>query len=145
MVRNSLASLESGFVMDPLFDLLAGGGFPEPRTFQNLDMKTDVKDLGASYQMEIEVPGVNKKDIGVAYDEGYLTVTVKQDREVNDKDKKGNYVHRERFSGVASRSYYVGTIDEKAIKANYADGVLSLTFPKEAENKKAVEHQIPVL
>ena len=145
MVRNSLASLESGFVMDPLFDLLAGGGFPEPRTFQNLDMKTDVKDLGASYQMEIEVPGVNKKDIGVAYDEGYLTVTVKQDREVNDKDKKGNYVHRERFSGVASRSYYVGTIDEKAIKANYVDGVLSLTFPKENESKKQAEHQIPVL
>ena len=145
MIQNPIVSPEGGFLMDPLFDLLAGNSFPEPRAFRNLDMKTDVKDLGQNYQIEIEVPGVNKKDVNVAYNDGYLTVTVKQDRELNDKDKKGNYVHRERFSGVASRSYYVGTIDEKAIKANYADGILSLTFPKEAENKKAVEHQIPVL
>jgi len=145
MVKNSLASFDNGFLMDPLFDLLAGGNFPEPRPFRNLDMKTDVKDQGQNYQMEIEVPGVNKKDIGVAYNEGYLTITVKENRELAEKDKKENYVHRERFSGVASRSYYVGTIDEKAIKATCSDGVLSLTFPKEAENKTPADHQIPVL
>lgn len=145
MIQNPIVSPEGGFLMDPLFDLLAGNSFPEPRAFRNLDMKTDVKDLGQNYQIEIEVPGVNKKDVNVAYNDGYLTVTVKQDRELNDKDKKGNYVHRERFSGVASRSYYVGTIDEKAIKATYTDGILSLTLPKEAENKASNEHLIPIL
>jgi HSP20 family protein len=143
-MKNSLELMNQGFLMDPLFDLLAGESFPEPRGFRNLDMKTDVKDEGNSYLMEIEIPGVNKKDIGIAYADGYLTVNVKENREVNEKDKKGNYVHRERFSGVASRSYYVGEIDEKAIKASYTDGVLALSFPKEVKKTAENEHLIPI-
>jgi HSP20 family protein len=141
-MKNSLASTNEGFLMDPLFDLLAGDSFPEPKAFRNLDMKTDVKDLGNSYLMEVEIPGVNKKDISATLNDGYLTLSVKEDRETGDKDKKGNYIHRERFSGVASRSYYVGNINEKDIKATYTDGVLSLSVPKEAEKKGIVEHSI---
>lgn len=143
-MKNSLELMNQGFLMDPLFDLLAGESLPEPRGFRNLDMKTDVKDEGNSYLMEVEIPGVNKKDIGVSFADGYLTVNVKEDREVNEKDKKGNYVHRERFSGVASRSYYVGDIDEKSVKASYTDGVLALSFPKEVKKASENEHLIPI-
>jgi HSP20 family molecular chaperone IbpA len=136
--------LGNSLLMDPLFDLFATDNLPEPRSFRNLDMKTDVKDQGNSYLMEVEIPGVNKKDINVALNEGYLTVTVKQDRETNEKDKKGNYVHRERFSGVASRSYYVGNVDQKDVHATYADGVLALSFPKEVEKKLESEHSIAI-
>src|SRR5574344_456934 len=143
-MKNSLGMLDNGFLMDPLFDLFSTDSLPEPRSFRNLDMKTDVKDEGNSYLMEVEIPGVNKKDINVALNEGYLTVTVKQDRETNEKDKKGNFTHRERFSGVASRSYYVGNIEQKDVHASYTDGVLSLNFPKEEEKKLSSEHSIAI-
>jgi len=143
-MKNSLSMLDNGFLMDPLFDLFATDNLPEPRSFRNLDMKTDVKDQGNSYLMEVEIPGVNKKDINVSLNEGYLTITVKQDRETGEKDKKGNYIHRERFSGVASRSYYVGDINQKDVNASYTDGVLSLTFPKEEEKKISSEHSIAI-
>ena len=62
-MKNSLELMNQGFLMDPLFDLLAGESLPEPRGFRNLDMKTDVKDEGNSYLMEVEIPGVNKINI----------------------------------------------------------------------------------
>ncbi len=37
-------------------------------------MKTDVKDNGKDYQMDIELPGVDKKNVKVTLEDGYLTV-----------------------------------------------------------------------
>lgn len=144
LMKNSVMNPFESFALDPLFDLFSTDNLPEPRGFRALDMKTDIKEVGNNYVMEIDLPGVNKKDISVALNDGYLTVEAKVDHETSDKDKKGNFVHRERFSGVCSRSYYVGAIDEKDIAASYADGVLSLSFPKEEEKKAELAHKIEV-
>ena len=43
---------------------------------------------------------------------------------------------KERYCGKCSRSFYVGDgIKEEDIKANFNNGILELTFPKEAEQK----------
>jgi HSP20 family protein len=44
-----------------------------------------------------------------------------------------------RSYGKYQRSFDVSGIDTDAIKARYADGVLSLTLPKKAEVKPAVK------
>ncbi|MCH3909602.1 MAG: Hsp20/alpha crystallin family protein [Bacilli bacterium] len=143
-MKNTLTTNSNGFFLDPLFDLFGGESLPEPRSMHSLDMKTDIKEDGANYLMQIDLPGVNKKDIKVSLNDGYLTVEAKVDRENNEKDKKGNYVHRERFSGIASRSYYVGEIEQKSVNAAYENGVLTLSFPKEEEKKLEATHQIEV-
>ena len=62
---------------------------------------------------------------------------------IEEKDEKGRYLRRERCYGTCSRSFYVGDIDEKTIKASYSDGILTVTIPqdqpKKLEEKKRIE------
>jgi HSP20 family molecular chaperone IbpA len=113
-------------------------------SFGSLEMKTDIQDLGDGYQMDVELPGFEKKDIALNLNEGYLTISAKVNRDHKENDKKGNYIHRERFSGVTTRSYYVGEIEEKDVKASYNNGVLTINFPKEDAKKIEAKHAINI-
>ena len=113
-------------------------------SFGHLDMKTDIQDLGEGYKMEVELPGFDKKDLGLNLNDGYLTISAKINRSNDEKDKKGRYIHRERFAGTTTRTYYVGDIEEKDIKASFENGVLTVTFPKEDAKKIAAQHMIAI-
>ena len=66
-------------------------------------------------------------------------------KEVNDSEKHGTYIHQERYIGECSRSFYVGdNVKEEDVKANFKNGTLSLEFPK--EKKETVEEKkfIPI-
>jgi Molecular chaperone (small heat shock protein) len=123
-------------------------GFMGPSIYDHytkgLEMKTDIKDDGANYLMEVELPGIEKKDITVSLKDEYLTIKANVNAESEDKAKKGDFIHRERYTGVATRSYYVGEVDMKSIKARYLNGVLTLTIPKEAEKKAEEAHTISI-
>ncbi|MBP5091428.1 MAG: Hsp20/alpha crystallin family protein [Bacilli bacterium] len=112
--------------------------------YGHLDMKTDIQDVGDGYKMEVELPGFDKKDLGLNLNDGYLTISAKVNRSNNQTDKKGRYIHRERFSGTTTRTYYVGDIDEKDIKANFLNGILTVTFPKEDAKRVAAQHTIAI-
>ena len=49
------------------------------------------------------------------------------------------FVRNERFYGTASRSFYVGDVEQKAINAKIDNGVLTITIPK--KNYKKVEEE----
>lgn len=105
-------------------------------------MKTDIKEFENSYEMEVEMPGFEKKDIAVSFNDGYITVSAnKEEKEESEKDGK-KYLRRER-SCSCSRSYYVGEVDEKQIKAKYENGVLTVDIPKE-QPKKIETHTISI-
>ena len=46
------------------------------------------------------------------------------------------YVRRERFYGEIKRSFFIGEKKEIDIKANYENGILIISFPKEDTPKK---------
>ena len=103
-------------------------------------MKTDVKVVGDNYELDIDVPGYNKEDIKLELERGYLTVTAEQTKDSDESDKK--YIRRERYYGKSSRTFYVGdNVTEEDIKANYKNGILSITVPKvsKVETKKVIE------
>ena len=56
---------------------------------------------------------------------------------------EGHYIRKERSFGSFKRSFYVGDVDDQAIKGNFKDGVLQLTVPKPEEkdsgNGKRIE------
>jgi HSP20 family protein len=122
-------------------------GFMGPSIYDHymkgLEMKTDIKDEGANYVMEVELPGIDKKDIGISLEDEYLTIKANVNGTDEEKEKKTSFIHRERYNGVATRSYYVGNVAEKDIKANYNNGVLTLTIPKETE-KDTKAHTIAI-
>ena len=96
-------------------------------------MRTDIKETEEGYWMEVELPGMDKKDIHLDWKDGYLTISVNKS-EKEDGSKKENYIHRER-SFSCSRSYYIGDVEKETIKAKYENGILNVMIPKEARKK----------
>ena len=110
---------------------------------ENKIMKTDIKEKDGNYVLEVDVPGYNKENIQIELHEGYITVTATHNEEKEDKHAK--YLKRERFSGMCSRSYYVGeNVNEEDIKANFRNGILTIEFPKEPEKKIEEKKYIPI-
>lgn len=121
--------------------------FNFPKAFDNVDRKlygrhanremlTDVKDHEDHYEIEIDLPGFKKEQIQIELNDGSLTVSASKGLDEDEKDDKGRYVRRERYSGMMSRSFYVGEdVTEEDIKASFTDGVLKLTVPKKETPK----------
>ena len=129
--------------MDDWFDDMFT--FPEESRRQTKNtavvMRTDVKDLGDKYQLDIELPGYKKEDIHAELHEGYLTVSAKKSENTEEKQENGKYIRRERYTGECRRSFFVGkTITEEDIHAAFENGVLKLTVVKE-ESKPKVEEK----
>ena len=94
-------------------------------------MKTDVRELDGSYELDIDLPGFKKDEINVDLKNGYLTIGASKGLDKDEKDKNGKYIRRERYAGVCSRSFYVGSaIRPEDISAKYEDGILKLSVPK---------------
>ncbi len=123
--------------LDSIFDKF----FNETMNFPASTMKVDIKDGDKAYLLEAEIPGVNKEQIKLDYQNNYLTISVEQQNEL--KEEKNNYIRRERYSNQMSRSFYIEDINHNAIKASYKDGVLKVSLPKEKNipAKKKIEIQ----
>jgi len=91
--------------------------------------RTDVRDTGDSYVLEAELPGFKKEDITAEIKGGYLTVKAEHSSENNSDDD--GYIRRERTRSSYQRSFDLSGIDAEKISAEYKDGILSLTLPKE--------------
>lgn len=101
-------------------------------------MKTDVKEKGDSYEVDIDLPGFKKDEITMQLDNGYLTVSAAKGLDKDEKNEEGTYVRRERYAGSVSRSFYVGdNITENDIHPRYENGILSFSVPK--EEKRVIE------
>lgn len=134
--NNEVVKKEDGF--NSLFDVFNDSFFANPFAgFGDMpmttNMKVDVKDNGDSYELIADLPGVDKKDIALNYDNNYLTIEAKKDESNDQKDDKGNYIRRERHTGTISRSFYIDSIDESKIDAQFEGGVLKVTLPKAPE------------
>ncbi len=100
-------------------------------------MKTDVIATDTGYELEIDVPGIDKENITVQLENGYVTVTAKTERKNEEGKENGHYIRRERFSGTYSRSFYVGEdVNEEDIKAKFGNGTLKLYVPDKEKQPK---------
>ncbi len=100
-------------------------------------MSTDIKDTDTGYEITMSLPGVKKEDVKAQLKDGYLTIQASANNKKDEKDDKGRYIRRERYSGSCSRSFYVGDqITEADIKAKFENGALVLTIPKKDAQEK---------
>ena len=65
---------------------------------QNI-MKTDIKELDAAYEMDIDLPGFKKEDVSAKLENGYLTISAAKGVDKDEKNDKGVYIRRERYAG----------------------------------------------
>ena len=101
-------------------------------------LKTDIVESEDNYTLMIDLPGVQKKDISLDYNDEYLTVSVKH--EENSDDSEVRYIRKERSNYSYSRSYYLSDSDKENIKAKLDNGVLTVTIGKlkQINNKKTI-------
>ena len=136
--RNLLSELMS----DP-FDAFFDAATAPVQAMQKMSpslMRTDIKETDAGFELTIDLPGFKKDDVQAELKDGYLTIAAQTQSESEDKDEKGTYVRKERFSGKCSRTFYVGDdIEEDAIRAKFEDGVLKIAVPKKQEQPKLEE------
>jgi len=97
----------------------------------------DLVDKGDKYIVEIDLPGVDKKDINVTLVDHHLKIVASRKIEKEEKDE--NYILSERmFSGYKRIIPLPEDADENSIKAKYENGVLRIEIGKKPgyEGKK---------
>jgi HSP20 family molecular chaperone IbpA len=103
-------------------------------------MRTDIKENGNGFELDIDLPGYKKEDVKAQLKDGYLTISAENSQSNDEKDSDGKYIRRERFFGTCSRSFYVGDdITEEDIKAKFENGILKVSVPK--KEAKPVEEK----
>lgn len=122
--------LMPGTFRNNVFDDFFGAPFFTARSTDNM-MKTDIKENDAGYELTVDLPGIRKEDVKAELNDGYLTISAESSTSNDEKDDKGRYICRERYSGSYSRSFYIGDgITQSDISAKFENGTLKLTVPK---------------
>lgn len=103
------------------------------------NLKCDIYEKDNTYFVEADIPGFKKEDISIEAEDGYLTINVSKEDEQEEENK--NYIRRERYSRSYRRQFYLGSIDENNIKAEFKEGTLKIIVPKKEElpNTKKIE------
>ena len=109
-------------------------------------MKTDVKETGDHYEVDIDLPGFQKDEISVELQNGYLTIQAAKGLDKEEQDKKGKYIRQERYAGACSRSFYVGEdVEPEEVSAKFEDGILTISVPKAAKKQLPKQTSITIL
>lgn len=134
--------------MDDLFNSLRRAYGRGPTTagnggdLANWAPAVDISETDKEYLVKGELPGLKKEDVNIEVHSGVLTLSGERRSE---KEDKGEKYHRvERAYGSFSRSFSVPeNVDEKAIEADFKDGVVTVHLPKTAKTEPE-RKKIPV-
>ena len=94
----------------------------------------EVKETQDAYVLKADVPGVDEKDLDIAFHNGVLTVSGA--RKAEEREDGARYSLYERRYGAFTRSFALPDLaDGERIDAKLEHGVLTLTIAKRAEAK----------
>jgi len=108
----------------------------------------DVYENPEAVVVRVEVPGMKKEDIEVSLHDGSLSISGERKSELQGKpsaEKNQPEVYRaERFFGRFQRTVSLPTlVASDKVKAEYTDGILTVTLPKAEEAKpKHIDVQV---
>ena len=94
----------------------------------------DIYETENELVVKADLPDVNPQDLDIRVENDILTI--RGERNFEDKVNEDNYLRIERTYGSFSRSFSLATsVNSEAIKADYQNGVLTLSIPKREEAK----------
>jgi HSP20 family protein len=94
----------------------------------------DIYETEHELVVKTDLPEVDPKDLDIRVENNILTI--RGERKFEKKVNEENYLRVERAYGSFARSFTLAnTVNSEAIKADYQNGVLTLTIPKKEEAK----------
>jgi HSP20 family protein len=94
----------------------------------------DIYETEHELVVKADLPEIDPKDLDIRVENNILTI--RGERKFEKKVNEENYLRVERTYGSFSRSFSLAnTVNAEAIKADYQNGVLTLTIPKREEAK----------
>jgi HSP20 family protein len=94
----------------------------------------DIYETEHELVVKADLPEVDPKELDIRVENNLLTI--RGERKFEKKVAEENYLRVERAYGSFSRSFSLAnTVNSEAIKADYQNGVLTLTIPKREEAK----------
>ncbi|MGI9331723.1 MAG: Hsp20/alpha crystallin family protein [Gammaproteobacteria bacterium] len=140
--------------VDRVFDRFMGGGWPfsGPRfrsladwdpfksvTFASPDVgptvRADVAETDAAYEITLELPGIDEKDVEVNVSEDIVTIKgeKKFEKETTEKDR---HVTERSYGGFRREFRMPASVDQDKVDASFSKGVLKVTLPKTEEAQR---------
>ncbi|MBK0403644.1 Hsp20/alpha crystallin family protein [Adhaeribacter sp. BT258] len=111
------------------------------KAMANFTPHVDTSETDNSYEIEVSLPGLKKEEIEIDFQDGRLTIS--GERKFSDEKRTKKYHMLESQYGSFSRSFYLpDSINSEAIDAEFEDGVLRITVPK--ETRKISRQQIKI-
>lgn len=90
--------------------------------------KVDILETKDHFILKAELPGFDKKDLDVIYEDGILTILAERKPDAEESQK---FYYRERPMGNFERKFQLSRkIQKEGIRAVYREGVLSIYLPK---------------
>ena len=101
----------------------------------------NVLESNDSYEVDMAVPGLEKKDFRIELNNGVLTIS--SEKKVENETKKGQQFTRREYSYQSfSRSFTLpDTAESEKISAKYENGILKVIIPRKdkGKNVKAID------
>ena len=96
--------------------------------------EVDIYETENELVVKADLPDVNPQDLDIRVESNILTI--RGERKFDKKVNEDNYLRIERSYGSFSRSFSLAnSVKSEAIKADYQNGVLTLSIPKREEAK----------
>jgi HSP20 family protein len=103
----------------------------------------NIREDDKNYVLDFAIPGIDKKDLKIDMNEDVLTISSEVKNE--SEDSKNDYKRKEFSYTAFSRSFNIpDNVDREKIGANYKDGVLTVSLPKQEEEKNKISKTIEI-
>jgi HSP20 family protein len=139
--QNPLADEMTPSSFSSMLDRFFNDSLNSRKAMANFTPHVDTAETEDSYEIEVSLPGLKKEEIDIDFQDGRLTIS--GERKFSDEKKTKKYHMLESQFGSFSRSFYLpDSINSEAIDAEFEDGVLRITVPKEM--RKIAKQQIRI-
>jgi HSP20 family protein len=131
-----------GELDDNLSGILNTRAVNDSKSFNSFNPKIDISEDEKNIYLEAELPGVKKENMKIKFEGNKLTISgEKKDASENDISKR--FFNRERSFGTFEKVFTIqADIKQDNIKAEFENGVLSVTIEKLIPEKKEMTIEI---
>jgi HSP20 family protein len=103
----------------------------------------NIREDEKNYNLELAVPGMDKKDLKIDINDDVLTISSEL-KNKNEEERNGYKRKEFSYSSFARTFYIPENVNREKIEAGYKDGVLTVSLPKQEEDKSKLTRQIDI-